>query len=678
MPNNEPELPASNRRRRKVVVSGEGDPTEDPEHLARRSVLAFTGVALVGLWGMFAVGAPMDILHGVIWTALGFLLILFPPLYRVGFVWWLAGLAFLGSAALSFLPASWFPLPAWRVALSGLGVALGNRVTMQPGQSLELWAGLAVSVVAVWYLKGNRVSDRGQSGVALLLILGIAAYAGFSIAVLDLKPRWVWDPVETFGLFGNRNHTATVLVLGALGAMGLLMNGVRGKQGGVAGLAAVSLALCLSGLLGFSESRAGVLLLVGGSLAWITGLALGSGRYLSRRLVVASVSFCVIVVSLFWWTDNKLRNRVQESLARVELPDSQRAPAEDSGSEGASAKEPFDGRILIYRDTFAMLKHEPAIGVGLGQFPAVFPQYREQTAIHSKCWHPESNWLLLAAEAGWGTVVILVGALGVLFFKAFRAAKSRRGWPLSLATLLAALMVPVHGLFDVPAHHVGIAWPALVFLFSNFRPGEAPQGNSGVFSCFLFRGLGLTILSGGIYLLANTGQSGRTPAMLQSEVAARQISECYARDMAEKANPTTHPPALKPDGTPVDQLEVGQALVNEALRTHPLDPELYYWRGLLSLNFTDEEPITDQSFAAQRVLEPDWPEVPWRQALAWVGIDNQRTLSLWQEVLTRAAKGGLIKKDVYGSRAWWLKRMKSAASKEPALLEGVKKLEIGG
>ena len=217
MPNIEPEVPAANRRRRKVVVSGEGDRPEAPEQLERRSVLAFTGVALVGFWGMFATGAPMAILHGGIWTALGLLLILFPPAYRVGIGWWLVGLAFLGSAALSFLPAAWFAMPAWRTALTGLGIAVGDRVTVQPGESLELWAGLAVSVVAVWYLKGHRVSDRGQSGVALLLVLGIAAYAGFSIAVLDLKPRWVWDPVETFGLFGNRNHTATVLSLGHWG-----------------------------------------------------------------------------------------------------------------------------------------------------------------------------------------------------------------------------------------------------------------------------------------------------------------------------------------------------------------------------------------------------------------------------------------------------------------------------
>ena len=456
------------------------------------------------------------------------------------------------------------------------------------------------------------------------------------------------------------------------------MHGVRGKQGGLAGLAALALALCVAGLLGFSISRAGVILLVGGSLVWIAGLALGHGRYLSRRLVLAVVGFAVIGAALFWWTDNQLRKRVQDSLARVEFPASSGGPEEASGPGSPAPGEPYDFRVVIYRDTFNLLKNEPPTGVGLGQFPAVFPQYREQSAVHSKCWHPESNWLLLAAEAGWGTVIILAGALGGLFFKAFQAAKSRRGWPLSLATLLAALMVPVHGLFDVPAHHVGIAWPALVFLFSNFRPGDTPQGYSGAFSRFLFRGLGLAILSGGIYLLANPAQGGRTPAMLQSEMAARQISGCYARDVAEKANPAANPPDRKPDGTPVDQMEVGQALVNEALRTHPLDPELYYWRGMLSLNFTDEEPITDQSFAAQRVLEPDWPEVAWRQGLAWVGIDNQRTLSLWQEVLTRAAKADQIRKDVYGSQSWWLQRMKSAAGKDPALLEGVKTLAVGG
>jgi hypothetical protein len=446
----------------------------------------------------------------------------------------------------------------------------------------------------------------------------------------------------------------------------------------VAAVAALVLAVCVAGLLGFSVSRAGVFRLVLGLIAWFSGLAMNGRRYVSKRMLVALGGFLATALLIFNGTDNTLKTRLNAYWAQFGEPGTRPAPSMKYDIESPSEEmmeQLLEFRFLIYRDTMQMLRHEPPTGVGLGQFPAVFPQYRAVSAIHAKCWHPESNWLHLAAEAGWGTVIVLAVSLGGLFFMAFRAAKNRRGWPLSWATMLAAGMVPVHGLFDVPAYHVGIAWPALVLLLSNFRAGEAPQAASGMISRSLFRGLGLVILAGGISLFANTtGQLGHTPAMLQGAVAANLISNCYSRDMAEKANPSTHLPALKPDGSPVDQMEVGQALVNEALKSDPLDPELHYWRGLLSLNFTDEEPITDQSFAAQRLLEPSWPEVPWRQGLAWLGIDNQRTLTLWQEVLTRAAKANRIKKDVYGSRAWWLQRMKTAASKQPEVLE---KLGIG-
>ncbi len=129
----------------------------------------------------------------------------------------------------------------------------------------------------------------------------------------------------------------------------------------------------------------------------------------------------------------------------------------------AMEDQPLDFRVVIYEDTFRMLKSEPLTGVGLGQFPYLFPQYRQASIINAHCRHPESNWLALAAEAGWPTAVMTALAVGGFFRAGIRAARRRQhGWPLALGTLLAAAAVPFHGIFDMPAYHEGIAWTALV------------------------------------------------------------------------------------------------------------------------------------------------------------------------------------------------------------------------
>ena len=155
------------------------------------------------------------------------------------------------------------------------------------------------------------------------------------------------------------------------------------------------------------------------------------------------------------------------------------------------------------------------------------------------------------------------------------------------------------------------------------------------------------------------------PMALRADRAIEQIKACYARDSAEKADPVAHPPQLKPDGTPVDQLEGAQKIVNTALQTTPLNPELHYFRGLLSVNFSDEEAIADQAFSVQRILEPDWPEVPYRQGLAWLNIDPARTITLWQEALRRTEAAHRTHPGIYGTPAQLKAQIKAAAAAHP-------------
>jgi hypothetical protein len=281
---------------------------------------------------------------------------------------------------------------------------------------------------------------------------------------------------------------------------------------------------------------------------------------------------------------------------------------------------------------------------------------------------------MLAAEAGILTAGVLALTVGGLFLKAFLAGRRHRGWPLTLGTLVAAAVVPVHALFDVPGHHLGIAWLSLLLLALTFRREDAPAAPAGRVERALFRLAGVVVLLGGLMVFRSAGPDQTPPALLTARLAAGEVQARYARDLAEKSDPINHPPERRADGSAVDQLEEAQRLVNAALRTTPLDPELHYLRGLLSVNFSDEEAIADQAFAAQRLLEPDWVDVPWRQGLAWMTIDPSRSLDLWREAMRRAKLGESLPRQVYWTRTQLLDQIRNATKPHPELADLVAEL----
>lgn len=668
--------PAPRRRRRATVVAS-GSNVPEPALVARSSRFAFAGMALVGLYGLFAAGAPAAVLQGGIQVGIGILLLLVPPRFRVSWVWWVAGILMLAGASMAFLPAAWFPVPAWRTALEAAGLATGSMVTIQPLLGAESLGKFAVAVAAAWYLLGHRVSDRAHLGFALTVALGIAAYGLLSMVASDQKELWPWDPNPDFGLFGNRNHTASILSVGALCGLGVLREGVRQKRGGTAGLATLAIIVCLVGVLGFSQSRAGFLLPLAGITIWLVGLGASGGRYISRRVLLTVLGFALAGVALFWWTDNTLRQRLEASWARLEQPAAPETGAPENRVFVPDVTIPgkiLELRWLIYHDTLNMIPKEPFTGVGLGQFSVVFPQHRERAAVFAKCWHPESNWLKLAAEAGWITAGVTALAVIGLFVSAFRTGRQHRGWPLTLGTLLAALVVPLHGLFDVPGHHIGIALLAMLLLALTFRPTDVPDVPSGWGSRIFFRLAGAVILAAGVLWLSTTPSPTSGPVEVRTALAIEQIKTLYAKALAETNDPVAHPPEIGPDGQPIDPWEVAQVIVNKAIQTTPLEPELHYLRGLISVNYSDEEAIADQAFAVQRLLEPDFPEVPYRQGLAWMNIDPARSLTFFSEALRRSKLAARTNPGVYESPETMIQMIKSATAKLPNLAEGVNRL----
>ena len=610
-------------------------PIEIMKDIKWTSVAGIGGFLLLCLFAVFTPGGPGAGTHGVVFAAAGLLLICFPPSYRGSRTVMILGALLLVISALAFLPAGIFGKADWRVELDGLGLGMGSLFTAHPAQSLELLLGLGISVLVATYLLGHRVSIAATNTIALAFVVGVGGYALLSILAQENDWRFAWDEVPSFGLFPNRNHTATLLVMGALCGLGVLQYSIVSRRWLFAVLAAVCIGICTWTILGISVSRAGPILLAAGFVAWLLGLG---RRHLSHRIVVSVLVLGGLAVFLFVAADSEVKSRFEKTIEKLESDEAGIGTGLEAGRQVAAADSSFDFRVVIHRDALAMIADEPWIGVGQGMFRYVFPQYRNHSANNSLALHPESDWLFVAAESGIVAALVLLAGVLYLFVYAFRRGRKRSGWPLRLSCLLAAAVVPVHGLFDVPGHRVGLAYSALLLLaLGTCKSRKAPSlGRAGRLA---FQVAGALVLMFGFHLIRSEWLGGEPSANARAEVVADEIRALYAQDVDEQAKIAAgQPPHAGSSKEGEDKIELALALAEEGIKAAPLDPELHYLRGAMALYFDDKEDVVERSFAIQRRLDPTWVNLPLRQAKGWLPIDRDRTLALWADAMRRAAK----------------------------------------
>ena len=305
----------------------------------------------------------------------------------------LAGAVLFCLLALSaFLPQALFTVPPWRAALAAVPeIGLGGTVSPQPWISWFWWWLLAAACATATCLQTLRLEGRALAVVLHAVALFAGGYAALSI--LAFQTGWVYPLTggAVFGFLPNRNHTATLLVVGAVLSVGLMhWEAMRGRRG-AALLAALAGAPCFAGLLFVSISRAGVVFLGLGLLLWAAGAARGRAR---RPVLGGFAVLGLFLVVLFAAGENAVRER----LVKI--------ASEAVSVERTSETGDLDFRLPISRDTWRMSTESPWMGYGLGQFAAVFPQYRQDSARAARVLHPESDWLMVAAESGWPAVAV--------------------------------------------------------------------------------------------------------------------------------------------------------------------------------------------------------------------------------------------------------------------------------
>ena len=530
----------------------------------------------------------------------GLALLILRPSTGPGWAPVMLGVFFLAATAASFLPSETFAVPGWRKLLNEGGVLqLGATVTPQPWFSVFWWGLLVCSCLVGMCLLTAALDEDGLAAFLRAVCVVVAVYTVVSIADYHTAWSYPFGGGAPFGLLPNKNHTATLLVVGAVTSFGLMFWEVSRGSRAAAFLAALCAAPPLAALLIFSNARAGVVFLLFGLIVW----AAGAGQEQARKTLLIAVGALVVFAgALFLAGGSEVRDRLQKLV--------QSAAVADAGeSDGSASVADIDFRLPVFRDTWRMIREQPIAGVGLGQFEYVFPQYRDETVRAARVLHPESDWLMVAAESGLPAAVLLGGLVVWYVLRSWRGRTGPAGL-LHWTAASAVLAVVAHGIVDVPWHRASVGWFLLVI-----AAVALPSTGKALRHPALARILPVMV---GLLLFAVAGFLVREK-MGESSFVSPLFWPRYGEQMAKLGQKMRY--------------EEGLALAKKALAVFPLESEAHYW-ALAFARGDDRE--SDVYTAAGRQVEPVLPQFAVSQAALWKNFDESREAEAWVEAVRRA------------------------------------------
>lgn len=385
-----------------------------------------------------------------------------------------------------------------------------------------------------------------------------------------------------------------------------MLGALRGHRWMVGVPAAVALAVCGTALFFFSGSRAGIVFGLLGVLLWMAGLG---GKHRDVRLLVSFAALLLAGGLLFAVSGSEVRNRLVGSLLH---PGQAVAPQYGGLTPGKEEPVPFDFRMLIYRDALNLIKDHPVTGTGLGTFGLVFPQYRNASIFDATALHPESDWLMLVAEAGFPALFCGLILLALLAGR-LRYSRETTSWPLRWGLAAAAATALLHGVVDVPAHRVELGWWVLLLAGWGLQPGGGRDSGYSRVQHVLFVVGGLAALVSGVILIrAQWFGDPYLPPFAEEKV---RMEVFKANERQDKVG------ALRQ--------------VRQALLASPMSEALYFQRGILLAESETQDAESDEDFRAQRLLSPFLPSISLQQGDVWSNDDPARAAALWADAFAR-------------------------------------------
>lgn len=516
------------------------------------------------------------------------------PVVKLSWVPSVLGLLLVIFALASILPAPDDLLPAWRQSLPASVAQSTSWAAILP-HLIFWWTVLVLTLLAGLFLLMSPMRPE-----SLRYLIHVVAGLVFLYAVVSLIQHWtMWrfpfSGNAAFGLLPNRNHTAALLLFGSIVSLGLLVSEILRHHIFGALIAAVSFAVVLSSLLFLSISRAGVIFVVLGLLIWLLGvLTSGHGRKFILYITCFVGAFLTV---LFTFASGGARERLFSLYRNLTV-----VPA--GGIE-------VDFRLPIFRDTLAMIRDTPWTGQGLGHFEFVFPHYRVTALNAARIIHPESDWLMMVAEAGLPATVVLLLLVAWYFWTNWRVRDSPEGmlqW--TMASSIGAVLL--HGLIDVPWHRPALGGFFLVAALAAFPAGRKALNWPDAWRVLqLLCGLVLVVVC---FYIAKVGVSSKQPLAHRWEWYSSELEQLLLSQDYER----------------------GELVSRQAIEDFPLTHHAYYWHGVFLKMFegTDSEMV--QAMRSGSSVEPILPWVKSEHAILWQGIDDKKEAWAWIESVQRA------------------------------------------
>lgn len=646
----------------------------DPAAVSRSAPQRWAAV-LIPLLAVLLGGATARWSEGLVLLAIGTFAVVAPPRFSAGRMLNLVLVALILLAGTAFLPARWFALPGWRVALGeDFGITLPATLSPQPILAAEsCLLGLAgivwfyLMLTFHWKAEGRRAAGRVFAGGAIA-IAGIALF----LHRLDLMPP-SWHNERRFGPFPNRNQTADFFALGSVIILAVAHLCWQEKRRAEAtawmvGWGAVLLAIF------HSYSRAGIVMLFG-----LVGVYLlieirrsaqrhtrargkRSGESEDRlhfslldpavRWTAVGLSLAMLLAGFFFLFGGRTLERF--------------LPSGDAGSVEHPAGKDF--RVRVQRDAARMVDASPWCGVGIGSFSEVFPFFRRESAQPERSIHPESDYLWLAGEMGWPVLVLVAAGVTLVALplgRSVRVTGSGHDRRLRLAAVIAVAAFAAHGLVDVSAHRLGTVLSAcfLLGIASKYVPaGETssrskvrwyarPPGAFAPLERAIFRAGGGLLAAGGlVFLLESTGV-----VLLPGQTAVDAL-----RERMKEAN------------------AAGKYVVEEASATRllgwaPLDWEGYFRRASARLRLGGDRDGIADDFRRARHLEPFRGELPQVEGKLWLAAgENSLAIAALGEACRRVPSNTELyvgeAMGAAGKRADFLDELAAYTRRNPAML----------
>jgi hypothetical protein len=240
---------------------------------------------------------------------------------------------------------------------------------------------------------------------------------------------------------------------------------------------------------------------------------------------------------------------------------------------------------------------------------------------------------------------------------------------------VAALLVAVHGMFDVPGHRLSLAWAAALLFSLSLPPDDDELSEPPRRWPFRVAGAGVLALGAWFFVsfYADLVPAAR-PACVAGVRARKESAALYKEDRKLQSEAEAEGRPYQP-GPEEDPLELALSGVGEALELRPLDRGLYHIQGFLALHYDDKTAMAERAFALELALDPAWVGAPLRQAQAWSKVDAGRTVELWEEALRRARAVETRQSESLWGVAATLRRISRQARGNPDLERAFQRLK---